>query len=131
VIFACVGWFAAHGALDDLLEVHIFFNIATYVGLEQPWLTRFQAAMQWLLMSKFAVALAIALGGLLFLARKRRPDAVVIGTWLSVAVQHVIIQARLWEYQWLIVYPPLGVLAGAGIHAVLKLRVASQQGSSA
>jgi hypothetical protein len=134
VILACIGWFAAHGALDDLIEVHILFTVAAYAGLELPWLTRFQGALNWLLASKFAVALAVALGGLLYLGRKRRGDAIVVATWLGLAVFCVIVQARFWEYQWLIVYPPLGVLAGAGVHAVLSLRRAralqSQQESS-
>lgn len=121
-ILVCAAWFAAHGALDDLSEVHIRWTLSTYSGLSQPWLTRVQATVGWILTSKFAVALGVAVGGLVFLARTRRTDAVVIGLWLGLALLTVVAQARYWQYHWLVIYSPLAVLAGMGVHALTRLR---------
>lgn len=121
-ILAFMAWFAAHGALDDLIEVHILWTVSVYSGLNQPWLTRLQAMIHWLLTSKFAVALGVAAGGLAFLARTRRADALLIGLWLGLALLTVIAQDKYWQYHWLVVYPPLAVLAGIGVHGLTRLR---------
>lgn len=120
-ILLCVAWFAANGALDDLIEVHLRWTLAMYSGIEQPWLTRVQDMIGWLLTSKFAVALGLSVAGLVFLARTRRADAIVIGLWLGLALFSVVLQGKYWQYHWLVVYPPLAVLTGMGVHALARL----------
>lgn len=129
-ILICVAWFAAHAALDDLIEVHILWTLSQYSGLDQPWLTRVQTAIAWFLTSKFAVALGVAVGGLAFLSRTRRADAILIGTWLALAIFNVIAQGRYWEYQWLVIYPVLGVLGGIGVYALLQMRAGLVAGAA-
>jgi hypothetical protein len=123
-IIACVGWFAANGALDDLIEVHLRWTVTMYSGIAQPWLTRVQDMIGWLLTSKFAVALGLSVAGLLFLARTRRTDAILIGLWLGLALFNVVLQGKYWQYHWLVVYPPLAVLTGVGVHALARLAAA-------
>lgn len=121
-ILVCLGWFAAHGALEHLIEVHILWTLSVYSGVDQPWLTRVQTTIGWLLTSKFAVALGVSAGGLAFLARTRRSDAILIGVWLGLGLLNVVVQGKYWQYQWLVIYPPLAVLAAVGVHGLVRLR---------
>jgi dolichyl-phosphate-mannose-protein mannosyltransferase len=120
-ILVCVAWFAANGALDDLIEVHLRWTVLMYSGIAQPWLTRLQDMIGWLLTSKFAVALGVSLAGLVFLARARRADAALIGLWLALTLFNVVLQGKYWQYHWLVIYPPLAVLTGVGVHALVRL----------
>ncbi|MGH7696377.1 MAG: glycosyltransferase family 39 protein, partial [Gemmatimonadaceae bacterium] len=119
-ILVCIAWFAAHGALDDLIEVHLKWTVLIYSGIAQPWLTRVQDTIGWLLTSKFAVALGLSVAGLVFLARTRRNDAITIGLWLGLGLFNVVLQGKYWQYHWLVVYPPVAVLTGIGVHALLR-----------
>lgn len=129
-ILVCVAWFAANGALDDLIEVHLRWTLAMYSGIEQPWLTRVQDTIGWLLTSKFAVALGLSAAGLVFLARTRRADAIIIGLWLGLALFSVVLQGKYWQYHWLVVYPPLAILTGIGVHALARLASARLSSAS-
>ena len=120
-VLACVAWFAANGALDDLIEVHLRWTVAMYSGIQQPWLTRVQDMIGWLLTSKFAVALGVSAAGLVFLGRTRRNDAITIGLWLGLALFNVVLQGKYWQYHWIVIYPPLAVLTGIGVHALVRL----------
>lgn len=95
-----------------------------YSGIEQPWLTRVQDMIGWLLTSKFAVALGVSVAGLFFLARTRRADAIIIGLWLALTLCNVVLQGTYWQYHWLVIYPPLAVLTGVGVHALARLAAA-------
>lgn len=120
-VLACVAWFAARGALDDLIDVHLRWTIARYSGIADPWLTRVQDMIGWLLTSKFAVALGLSVAGLLSLARTRRRDATIIGLWLGLALFSVMLQGKYWQYHWLVIYPPLAVLCGVAVHTLARL----------
>jgi len=123
-ILLCVAWFAAHGALDDLVEVHLKWTVLMYSGIAQPWLTRVQDMIGWLLTSKFAVALCLSVAGLVFLARTRGADALMMGVWLGLALFNVVLQGKYWQYHWLVIYPLAAVLTGIGVHALLRLAAA-------
>ncbi len=120
-ILLCVVWFAANGALDDLIEVHLRWTVLLYSGIAQPWFTRVQEAIGWLLTSKFAVALGLSVAGLVFLARSRGADAIVIGLWLGLTLFNVVLQGKYWQYHWLVIYPPLAILTGISVHALVRL----------
>jgi len=118
-ILLCVAWFAAHGALDDLVEVHLKWTVLMYSGIAQPWLTRVQDMIGWLLTSKFAVALGLSVAGLVFLARTRGADALIMGVWLGLALFNVVLQGKYWQYHWLVIYPLAAVLTGMALVAVV------------
>jgi len=123
-ILVCIAWFAAHGALDDLIELHLKWTVLVYSGIAQPWLTRVQDTIGWLLTSKFAVALGLSVAGLVFLARTRGADALMIGVWLCLTLFSVALQGKYWQYHWIVIYPPVAVLTGIGVHALLRLAAA-------
>jgi hypothetical protein len=63
----------------------------------------------------------LSVAGLVFLARTRRADAIVIGLWLGLALLNVVLQGKYWQYHWLVIYPPLAVLTGIGVQALTRL----------
>ena len=113
------GWFAYHGALDELIDVHLRWNVA-HKELAGAWLNRIQDAVRYLTMGRFAVALTLALAGLAVVWRAGRVAAVVLAAWAGVAIVTVMLQGGELAYRWLPLYPPLAIMAGVGLDGLYR-----------
>jgi hypothetical protein len=114
-VLLCFAWLAAHGVLDDYLRVHLLFTAQVYThagaspvrDFPRQLLAAFGGA-------RYGVLSPLAAAALAHLWRGQRRTAVVLGTWLVLAVGMVVAQRRFWTYQWIPVLAPLAVLAGVG-----------------
>ncbi|MGH7823440.1 MAG: ArnT family glycosyltransferase [Candidatus Binatia bacterium] len=120
---ACAAWFAYRGALVELIEVQFVYNFSVYSRVPTLSLSRLVLEItEFLFRDRPAVALpAIVLGGFT-IWRENRSAALLLSTWLAAALICVALQGKFWIYHWLPIYPPLVVLAGVGIQALLQAR---------
>lgn len=120
-IALCVIWFAARGALGDWLDVHLRWIPTSYTALDAAWLNRFQMLASFLTASRFTPAVPFAIGGLVVVMRSRtRRDALLYSAWLAIALFGVVMQGHFYAYHWHPLYPPLAMLAGIGLHRLLR-----------
>jgi hypothetical protein len=114
-VLLCFAWLAAHGVLDDYLRVHLLFTAQVYTHAGASPVREFPRS---LLVAfggaRYGALSPLAAAALAHLWRGQRRTAVVLGTWLLLAVGMVVIQRRFWTYQWIPALAPLTVLAGVG-----------------
>ena len=123
VVGAMAAWFAANGALDALLEVHLRYTARVYggtAGLELK--DRAAGIADFFLRGKFiAPALPLAVVGIVALMRDPRRHIVVpYIVWLAVAMGCAVLQNKFYYYHWLPTYPPLLFLAAVGAAALIR-----------
>jgi hypothetical protein len=113
-----IAWFGAHGALNDLIDVHLKYS-ALYVGLASD--DRLKSLMQYFLANRITtVALPLATYGVTVLWKSRRPVAVVLLVWIAATVALVTWQGRFYAYHWLPMLPAMTVLAAIGVRALAQ-----------
>jgi Dolichyl-phosphate-mannose-protein mannosyltransferase len=109
-----ITWFAAHGALGDLVDVHLRYS-ALYAGLASD--DRLKNLAEYFLSSRVtAVAVPIVAYGVVVLWRTRRPAAILMGAWLAITVFLVGLQGRFYAYHWLPMLPAMAMLVAVGLH---------------
>lgn len=119
-IVVTVAYFAAHGALGDMIEVYLRYTAAVYAHLDSPWLQRLVAFADGVLSRPFALALPFSAFGIAAAIRRNRWLGIGLAVWLAGAAAVIIVQNRLFaEYQWDVLSAPLVVTAGFGIGALL------------
>lgn len=110
-----IAWFAWHGALDDLIDVHLRYG-SLYAGLASDG--RLRGLVEYVLLGKLmGVGLPLAIFGAVALWKERRSVAVALLTWLALTVSLVIAQGRFYAYHWLPMLPAMTVLIAVGAHA--------------
>lgn len=119
-VVACVSWFAARGALGDMLDVYVRYPLQVYAAVDSPWLWRLEGSAEFLLLRQFAIPLPLAIVGWAALLRRDRPAALLVLAWALLAVANVAAQGRFWAYHWLPFYPPLALLTGLGVAAATR-----------
>jgi hypothetical protein len=115
------------GTLDDMWQIVVVWN-SQYgqmrVGGAIPKMFRF------LLGGKLAILPVIGLFSLagvvsLVLARRARPSWWFLPAWVVVTVVGLAVQGKFFEYHWLPLLLPVGLLAGEGlVFAISRLRAA-------
>jgi hypothetical protein len=116
-VLLCAAWFAWRGALGDMLEATLLFNLeqASAPGLPvrvalERFLRRIDTA------PGVSLAVAAALVGAATLAPDRRRALAILGLWTILGFALVWMQHRFWSrYHWHVAYVPLAVLAGTGL----------------
>ncbi|HEU5039759.1 MAG TPA: glycosyltransferase family 39 protein, partial [Gemmatimonadales bacterium] len=117
---ACLAWFAVCGALADLVDGYLRFNLqqagAPIPGLDTSFrgaVPRFVRRLVYSPAVMLSLLLAVAAAASL---RRDRPRALVILSLATAAAfLTVFVQQRYWNrYQWHAPYMALGVLAGCG-----------------
>lgn len=120
-IVVTIAYFAAHGALGDLIEVYLRYTAAVYAHLENPWLQRLVALAEGLLSRPFALALPFSAFGIAAAIRRNRWLGIGLTVWVAGGAAVIIVQNRLFaDYQWDVLSAPLIVTAGFGIGALLQ-----------
>lgn len=118
VVLVC-GWFFAHGSAGALFEAYVQYNRKVYWGAEKRDLfghLRGVVSFWFWNDGRFLFPLALA-GGVALWQRNARFAILVIG-WSLGAAALVTLQGRFFTYQWLIMFPPLCLLASIGISHV-------------
>jgi 4-amino-4-deoxy-L-arabinose transferase-like glycosyltransferase len=122
-VLACLAWITAHGALPALRDVEFGWIPAVYTDVANVWPSRLREAMLYLVTGTYAVPVALALGALAVVWRRRRGDATLLAVWTAGIVTSIMIQGKFWTYHWLPLLPPLAALAGIGVAALWQERV--------
>ena len=118
-VLACIGWFAARGALNDWADVHLRWIPTSYAQLDFGWLNRIQYLAAFLTTAQFAPAMPLATGGASVVRHAGRGrDALLLAGWLALALVGVVMQGNFFSYHWHPAYPPLALLAGLGVAAL-------------
>lgn len=120
-VVPCIVWFLAHGALDDLVEVHLRYPYAinslehgvTSLNLS----ARAHGIMRFVMKPHVLAAIPAIVVGILALWRTLPRAAAIISIWSAIAFGCVVLQSRFVDYHWSLVYPPLAVLCTVGLHA--------------
>jgi 4-amino-4-deoxy-L-arabinose transferase-like glycosyltransferase len=132
-IVVTVVWFIAHGALADLIDVHLRFNferMATDPYLQMPWWRVVQSSLGVVTsVSKLACVLPPAVFGAALVLRERRRTGVVFILWLVISLGLVGAQRKfsLQNYSWHPICAPLAILGGIGLARLWRLAAASEE----
>ena len=119
-VAACLGWFAARGALGAWRDVHLVWIPTSYTALDAAWFNRLQILVSFVTTERFAPAVALAAAGMVFVRRSLPTrDLGVLAAWPVMAALGVVAQGQFCVYHWHPLYPPLAVLAGVAIQRVL------------
>ncbi len=110
------GWFAAHGALGDMVRAAFLYNrvYARILG-EGLSLPTIAGAMVARLFEALPMVSLAAVVGLVAVVARRRPVALPVGGWLLLASGAVVLERQLAGYHFLLVVPPLALLAAHGL----------------
>jgi hypothetical protein len=107
VLGACIGWFAAHGALGDLVDAVIHFNAAYVANKAVPWpiagdwtLSWLRHTAPWLVL--FTVAFALAPSGWAL-------------ALLGAAAVSIVLQRKFYSYHFGILTPIFALIVAGGL----------------
>jgi len=112
-------WFAWRGALRDLIDVHLLYNIRVYSGGSSPVLGMAKSLLRYFLAAPVVFALPVIATGAYILWRSRSSAALPLLTWVAVAAACVAAQGKFYKYHWIPLFPPLVILGAVGFHALL------------
>ena len=114
-------WFAYRGALRDLVDVHLLYNLRVYSGrTSSRAVAMVEGVLRYFLAGPITLALPVILVGAHKLWRSSRHAALPVLTWLLVALACVAAQGKFYKYHWLPLFPPLVLLGAVGCHALLQ-----------
>lgn len=121
-IVAAAAWFGHHGAIGDLVDVHLLYTSQIYSGLGSLSLgTRVRGVVEFLWLGKVVVvAIPPVVLGAVVLWQEHRRVALVVLTWVALVVAFVALQNRFSPYQWLPLGPPLAILGGVGFDSLFR-----------
>ncbi len=131
-LLLATGWFVYHGALQELVQVHLLYNTRIYTDVTSEGasgvtsLGLFESArefLEYLLIGIFSAKVAIVLPAILVgaygLWRKRPAVGLSLLTWVAVALFCVVLQGKFYVYHWIPAFAPFAVLAGCGLWALV------------
>ena len=123
VVALALVWFAAQGALDELLDVHVWYSSLVYGGTSAVDLKgRISGISDFILRGRVvAVSLPLVIAGCAMLLRDdRRGLLTACLIWLGIAVGTAVLQNKFWHYHWVPTYPPLFILGAIGAAGLLR-----------
>jgi hypothetical protein len=106
-------WFARHGALDELIAVHLKYS-ALYSGLGPG--DPLRSTVEYVASGVMVVALPVVVYGSVVLWRRKREAAIVLVSWVALGILVVLAQNRFYAYHWLPIVPAVAILAAIGLH---------------
>ncbi|MGH9387573.1 MAG: hypothetical protein ACRD2N_25210 [Vicinamibacterales bacterium] len=113
-VLLAIGWFAWHGALDDLVDVHLKYSVL-YAGLASD--NRLKSLVEYFLSNRVTtIALPVCAYGIVVLWKDRRHAAILLLGWLATTVLLVSLQGRFYAYHWLPSLPAMTLLVAVGVH---------------
>ncbi len=117
----CTLWFTMNGALNDFLDVYLVYPIAVYsLGNSTSFEFLSKGMIEYFLGSPvIAVVFPVSILGLFCLYRDKKILAVEMASWILASFLCVFLQGRFFTYHWLVIYPPITILAAIGFHRSL------------
>ena len=113
-------WFAHRGALNELVDVHLLYNLQVYSAAgSEPIADRLRGVLRFFLKGPLVWALPVIGAGVSALWRNSRQSALLLVTWITVAVSCVAAQGKFYKYHWIVVFPPLTALGVLGFRWLL------------
>jgi hypothetical protein len=115
-----LAWFAQRGAVRDFVDVHLLYtwNVYSAGAPAQHWTAVVRAVVRFLFSGPVVFALPVIAVGIYSLCRNSKERRGVVLTWLAVAFLCVAAQRRFFIYHWVIVYPPLVLVAAIGVDSL-------------
>ncbi len=119
-VAAMLGWFAARGALDEMIDVYIRYNASSYSGVTDFSLRqRVMGVVRYFLPWPRAIALLAMLVGSASILRRDRRRALLIFGWFLGALALVVSQGKFFVYHWAVIFPSAALLVAVGISAII------------
>lgn len=119
---AILGFFLARGTLDAALQTWFVLPPRIVKSVPHESLTILASGLRWFV-HRFAGMLVLAAVGTV-VALRRGADAFALGTlaWIACGVAVILLQVTSWfQYQWLLLAAPIGLLAVLGARALFDL----------
>lgn len=119
-VASMLGWFAARGALDAMIDVYIRYNASSYSGVTDFSLRqRVMGVVRYFFPVPRAVALlAMLVGGAAILRRDRRRALLIFG-WFLGALALVVSQGKFFVYHWAVIFPSAALLVALGVSSII------------
>lgn len=132
-VAAALAWIGSYGegALAALLDTHVLFNASAYAATgSMSWGERIARVAGRLLappMLPVSVLAGVALSCGWRRRRELRDDTAgrlespllwSTACWAALAIGWLIVQGKLWDYQWTPLFPPIAILGGLGIRTI-------------
>jgi hypothetical protein len=120
-VAATVVWLSSRISLDFLLDSVVRYPAMVYVGIGVGGIgARLEGLVEYLLGVPLLVVLlpAIVLG-IRASWRQNKSHAVIVLTWLGLALVAIVIQGRYFPYHWIPALPPMVILAAYGFSYAL------------
>lgn len=119
-VAAMLGWFAARGALDEMIDVYIRYNASSYSGVTDFSLRdRVMGVVRYFLPWPRAIALLAMLVGSASILRRDRRRALLIFGWFLGALALVVSQGKFFVYHWAVIFPSAALLIALGISSII------------
>lgn len=140
-----LAWMASYGSgvIEAFIQTHLRFNASVYASSGgMPWPERITRVLVVLGSTPIMPALLLALPALYGMRHRsswlehplmdvtghgpriqpvtRRMLAKGAAIWLALALLWVLVQGKLWLYQWTPAFPPLAILAGLGTESIWR-----------
>jgi Dolichyl-phosphate-mannose-protein mannosyltransferase len=120
-----LAYFAIHGDLAKLVEVHVLYTLTTYAHVSSGLAAAVYGTGTFL--AQPTVALAAPFAALGVWVTRKSPRVLWPGLgWLAVMLFCVAVQRKFWAYQWMPVYAPLSFLAALGAGALVRSEAAGR-----
>jgi hypothetical protein len=120
-IAAMLTWFAANGALQDLVDNYLLYSLRVHSGiLSVSRVTRVTGLIDYLRDTHYVAAMIpCVVVGVAHAWRRHRMLAIAWTYWACLAVGFVLLQNTYMVYHWMPFLPPLACFFGLGVHALL------------
>lgn len=129
---AIVGFFAIHGVLEEALRTWFVLPPRIVRSVPHESVSILFGGIRWFVHRFYGMGL-LAVVGVSF-AIRRKPDTMLLGlvAWIVMGTAIILIQVTSWfQYQWLLIAAPLGVLATLGFRDLCHMALGSQNASAA
>ncbi|MBS0612722.1 MAG: hypothetical protein U1F35_15270 [Steroidobacteraceae bacterium] len=135
VVGVMLAWFAAKGALAEMLWTNFSHPFASYVERDRE-VSQMAGSVKWFVEATLCWQPLALLGCLVTLRREMHGDAgalpgLLAMSWIGLAACGILLQYRyFWAFHFNQMFVPFGILAALGIEAVLRqLRVTPRLGA--
>lgn len=119
-VAATLAWFAARGALDEMIDVYIRYNASSYSGVTDFSLRqRVMGVVRYFLPWPRAVALMAMLVGSAAILRHDRRRALLVFGWFLGALALVVSQGKFFVYHWAVIFPSAALLVALGVSSII------------
>jgi hypothetical protein len=101
--------------------VHLLYTLRVYAGSGAPRISdSLRSILKFFLTGAVPWALPVIAAGGYFLWKNSRISALLLFTWITVALLMVAAQGKFYKYHWIPLFPPLLATGATGFHYLLR-----------